>query len=55
MKLNFQLHNAEIKNGRAMPPIPHTLSWLCVQLITHGDNLPFIEVCHKFTVLIKIG
>jgi hypothetical protein len=31
--------NAEIKNGGAIPPLPHTFSWRSVKLSKHRDYL----------------
>jgi hypothetical protein len=36
--------SAEVKNGIAIPPLPHASSWHTAKLIKHRDNftLPFI-------------
>jgi hypothetical protein len=31
--------SAEVKNGGAIPPLPHTSSWHSAQLIKHRDNV----------------
>jgi hypothetical protein len=34
--------SAEVKNGGAVPPVPHMSSWRGAQLIKRRDNLVFI-------------
>jgi hypothetical protein len=36
--------NVEIKNSRAIPPLPHISSCYDASLITHRDNFVFSEV-----------
>jgi hypothetical protein len=33
--------STEVKNGGAIPPLPHISSWCSAELIKHRDTLPY--------------
>jgi hypothetical protein len=39
--------SAEVKNGRAITPLPHTSSWHGAYLIKHRDDLPLHFIIHN--------
>jgi hypothetical protein len=52
MKLTTDLHL--VKNGGAIPPHPHTHSWLCAYLIEHRKNF-ILSATHQPRLGIRSG
>jgi hypothetical protein len=38
--------NADVKNGGAIPPLPHMTSWHSAKLIKNRDNFIFYVIVH---------
>jgi hypothetical protein len=39
--------SGKVKNGRAIPPLPHMFSWQSARLFKHRDNFTSIESCRE--------
>jgi hypothetical protein len=40
--------SVEVKNGVAVPPLPHTCSWSCAYLIKHIDSFTSLSFCSYY-------